>query len=262
MNLDDVRAKWESIGRDDPFWGVLSWEGTEHGKWDIEKFFAEGEREVDSFLAEASAVHASPSFGNALDFGCGVGRLTRALARHFETVTGVDVSGPMVDQATRLVAPQHPNCAFVVSTDPRLPFPTDYFDFALTNIVLQHMPAPLAKGYVREFLRVLRPSGIAIFQVPSECIWKSERPIVGAPVNVLPPRWREEIYRRRRARDPRNLPMHTIPRTAVLRFVERAGGQVLACIEDGAGGPNWRSFHYIVRAHPGSARRRRSLRMH
>ncbi|HEY5318437.1 MAG TPA: hypothetical protein VIJ20_10680 [Solirubrobacteraceae bacterium] len=119
------------------------------------------------------------------------------------------------------------------------------------------MPPHLAKGYIRDFLRVLRPSGVVIFQVPSECSWKSAKPFVGTAINALPPRLREEVYRRRRARDPRNLPMHSIPRTVVLRFVERAGGRVIACIDDGAGGPDWRSFHYIVRAAPASTRRER-----
>jgi SAM-dependent methyltransferase len=256
VDLNDVRTTWEVIGRDDPFWAVLSWEGTEHGNWDVERFFAEGEREVESFLTQARAVNASPAFGAALDFGCGVGRLARALAGHFDTVTGVDVSAPMIEQANRLVASEHPNCRFVVNTEPWLPFAPASFDFVLTNIVLQHMPPSLARGYIREFLRVLRPGAIAILQVPAQSTWKSTKPLVGPFINLLPPRGREEIYRRRRARDARDLPMHSIPRARVIRFIERAGGRVLACIDDGAGGPDWRSFHYIVRAAPGAKRRR------
>jgi SAM-dependent methyltransferase len=250
MSLDDVRATWENIARDDPFWAVLTWEGTEHGKWDVEEFFAQGEREVDTFLTEARAVQASPSFGDALDFGCGVGRLSRALAKRFTTVTGVDVSGPMVDQANRLVASEHPNCRFIINAQQRLPFPTDSFDFVLTNIVLQHMPPRLAKGYVREFLRVVRPTGVAIFQIPSENRRRStsHTRVVRTAMNALPSQWREEIYRHRGAKVLRHLPMHGIPRAKMLHFVERHGGRVVACIEDEAGGPNWRSFHYIVRA--------------
>ena len=37
--------------------------------------------------------------GTALDFGCGVGRLTHALAPHFERTYGVDVSSTMIEQA-------------------------------------------------------------------------------------------------------------------------------------------------------------------
>ena len=38
----------------------------------------------------------------ALDFGCGVGRLTRALGTRFESALGVDISAGMIEQARRL----------------------------------------------------------------------------------------------------------------------------------------------------------------
>ena len=38
----------------------------------------------------------------ALDFGCGAGRLSRALAAHFEHVVGVDVSASMIETARAL----------------------------------------------------------------------------------------------------------------------------------------------------------------
>jgi SAM-dependent methyltransferase len=247
MDLADVRLKWEKMGRDDPLWAVLAWDGTEHGGWDLEAFFAEGERDVGAFLAEAAVLRASPHFGDALDFGCGVGRLSRALASRFESVTGVDISGPMIHQADRLVAAERSNCRFVLNTAATLPFPAASFDFVISNIVLQHMPPELAKGYIREFMRVLRPHGLAIFQVPDSCQWKSKKPVVGAVINSLPSRMREVVYRRRRRSDPRNLPMHCIPRNAVTTLVERNRGQLTACIEDVWGGPNWRSFHYIAR---------------
>jgi hypothetical protein len=38
----------------------------------------------------------------------------------------------------------------------------------LTVLVLQHMRPEYATGYVREFLRVLRPGGVAFFQIPTE----------------------------------------------------------------------------------------------
>jgi SAM-dependent methyltransferase len=40
------------------------------------------------------------------------------------------------------------------------------FDFILSLIVLQHMEPELMRGYLREFLRVLRPGGVAFFDVP------------------------------------------------------------------------------------------------
>ncbi len=250
MGLDNVRATWEHIGREDPFWGVLSWAGTEHGQWDVDEFFAQGEREVDAFLEEARVVGALPPVNDVLDFGCGVGRLSKALAMRFPTVTGLDVSEPMIELARRLVTSNHPNATFQVSASERLPFDSDAFDLLLTNVVLQHLPPKLALNYVREFLRVLRADGVAIFQVPSENRLgsTSSNRLVRDLVNALPSQLREELYRRRTSPGPRELPMHGIPRAKVLRFVERHGGEVVACIEDGGAGVNWRSFHYIVRA--------------
>jgi 2-polyprenyl-3-methyl-5-hydroxy-6-metoxy-1,4-benzoquinol methylase len=39
--------------------------------------------------------------GRALDFGCGVGRLTQALATHYDKVDGVDISWEMINLARR-----------------------------------------------------------------------------------------------------------------------------------------------------------------
>ena len=37
--------------------------------------------------------------GTALDFGCGVGRLSQALTKYFEQVAGVDISHTMIAKA-------------------------------------------------------------------------------------------------------------------------------------------------------------------
>ena len=67
----------------------------------------------------------------ALDFGCGVGRLTRALAGSFEKSCGVDILEAMVTKARELNG-QIGNCSFVVnnSTDLRV-FPNETFDLHL-----------------------------------------------------------------------------------------------------------------------------------
>jgi ubiquinone/menaquinone biosynthesis C-methylase UbiE len=249
MGLDRVRATWETMGAEDPLWAVLSTDGMEGGAWDVEQFYALGERDVAGFLAEAAVLGADPARGDALDFGCGVGRMTLALASRFERVVGLDISAPMIEFADRTVVAQAANCSFVVSTEARLPFADETFDFVLTNIVLQHMPAALAKGYIREFMRVLRPGAICVFQVPSEHLRRSTHPVPGVArvLNALPSQWREELHRRRAGHDLRNLTMHGVPANAVTRFVERNGGRVVARIEDTAAGPNWRSYHYVVR---------------
>jgi SAM-dependent methyltransferase len=47
-------------------------------------------------------------------------------------------------------------------------FHDDFFDFIYTNIVLQHMRPEYSKAYLKEFLRVLSPGGLLVFQLPTE----------------------------------------------------------------------------------------------
>jgi ubiquinone/menaquinone biosynthesis C-methylase UbiE len=101
---------------------------------------------------------------HALDFGCGVGRLTRALGARFDSVVGVDISAGMIEQAERY-NDAYPACAFRLNTDADLcQFDSRSFDFVYSNIVLQHLPSVLEiVAYLRELIRVARPDGLVVF---------------------------------------------------------------------------------------------------
>jgi len=106
-------------------------------------------------------IRLSPDFnGKALDFGCGVGRLTQALARRFASCVGVDISQEMIRKAGSLN--QHTHCRYLVNTSTRLPFADASFSFIYSNIVLQHVPPRYSRRYLREFARVLAPAGILV----------------------------------------------------------------------------------------------------
>lgn len=165
-------------------WAILTSPGKRGGAWDLEEFFATGQAEVSSVLTVLAGHRVKVKGGRALDFGCGVGRLTQALADHFDECDGVDLAGSMVEQAQALnrrtdAVRFHQNSA----PDLRL-FETESFDFVLALLVLQHMETALMRGYLGEFVRVLRPGGIAYFNVP-------ERSMGGDP---LPPdAWRAGV---------------------------------------------------------------------
>jgi SAM-dependent methyltransferase len=127
---------------------------------------ATGEEEIASVLAEAERVGAMPQLGRALDFGCGAGRLTRALGRRFGEAVGVDISEAMVRLAEKLNA-DVPSCRFEVNDTPDLArFDDGVFDFAYSALVLQHQPSrAVAERYVGELLRVTR-GGLVVFGVP------------------------------------------------------------------------------------------------
>jgi SAM-dependent methyltransferase len=46
-------------------------------------------------------------------------------------------------------------------------FESASFDLVYSSLVLQHMRPELAKGYIREFARVLAPGGVLVFQLPA-----------------------------------------------------------------------------------------------
>src|SRR5207248_6286253 len=105
---------------------------------------------------------------DALDFGCGAGRLTVALAEHFERCLGLDISARMIERA-RAVSDGMQNCRFdVLDSSGLAGVETGSFDFIVSRFVLQHMPSNLEKTCsIREFVRVLRPGGLLCFQLPS-----------------------------------------------------------------------------------------------
>lgn len=167
MTFDRLRDTWETLGRDDPLWAVLSDPLKHNNQWDSQEFFRTGREEVDSLFLSLERRGAVPRNGRCLDFGCGVGRVSQALSTYFDVVDGVDIAQSMVDAAEQFNQHGH-RCRFHVNaTDDLTLFADATFDFVYSNIVLQHMEADLAERYIAEFLRVLAPGGMAVFQVPS-----------------------------------------------------------------------------------------------
>jgi trans-aconitate methyltransferase len=99
------------------------------GRWDPNDFLASGEMDVSDAFAKLDALGVVVRRGLALDFGCGAGRLTRALASRFEQAVGVDVSAPMIEKAHELNR-DRANLRFRTITTGRLTgIDSDSFDF-------------------------------------------------------------------------------------------------------------------------------------
>ena len=162
----------------------------------------------------------------ALDFGCGVGRLTRPLGARFAEVVGIDISSKMVELARGFSPP--PNCKFVVNNKSDLSvFPDGHFDLIISIITLQHINPRIVKNYLREFMRVLSSGGIAYFQVPER--WKDDIGLIDrlyyrAATWLWNHRHASSVYVLLRRRPI--IEMHGIQRADVVSFVESAGGLV------------------------------------
>lgn len=277
-DLKAVRDTWDHLGRRDPYWAVLTNPGKEGGRWDLEEFFATGGEEIEELLHAVG--HLLPARRRALDFGCGVGRLSQALAEHFDRVDGVDVAPSMVALAEEHAASPETSrrvserCTFHLNQRPDLHlFEDGTFDLAYSNITLQHMRAGLAKVYMGELLRVLAPDGIAVFQLPVDLRrsllkkWVSERmpwliPWIQRVRRTLrrrAPHWVYRVYRRTFKPDepiPEGLPdsvdgprmeMHGLPVSEVAVTLEKAGGKIRRIETWGdVGSEDWPSYRYVV----------------
>jgi SAM-dependent methyltransferase len=164
-DLRRVQAVWDDLARGDDVFGAI-WCYPRLPNQTVEAFLASGEQEIGRALRRGRRRGLPRRRGDALDFGCGAGRLTQAMAARFERAVGVDVAPAMIEAARRLNR-HGDRCTYVLNEAPSLAsFEDAGFDFVYSNVVLQHMPPALGRVYVAELARVLKPGGLLVFQVP------------------------------------------------------------------------------------------------
>jgi SAM-dependent methyltransferase len=166
--LSRHQQEWEELAKVDPLWAILTSSDRLGGGWELAEFFATGEAEISEMLKVADDLGEPVRRERALDFGCGVGRLSRPLAERFRECVALDISEGMLKLARELNE-DRPNCRFLVNAAPDLgQLETESFDLVYSSLVLQHMPSvEVVEAYVSEFLRILRPGGLAVFQALS-----------------------------------------------------------------------------------------------
>lgn len=161
-------SNWNVLAELDPLWTVLSDPEKKFGKWDYAEFFGTGAREAERVLALCASNGCKVSYGKFLDFGCGVGRMTRAFSSFFKSCVGIDVSENMLSLARRFNS-DRTHCEFIASGAEALPFADKSFDFVFSVLVLQHLPTRnMILGYIAEFIRVAKNNGVIVFQLPNE----------------------------------------------------------------------------------------------
>ena len=158
---------WDHHAAIDPLWAVLAFPDKRGGRWPLQEFMKAGEREIALLFHRFAELQLKCPRSRALDFGCGVGRLTQALARRHEAVVGADISPVMIELARRLN--RYPDkVEYVCTAQHGLDtLRAASFECIYSNIVLQHVPPDLAVQYLGEFFRLLEPEGLLVFQLPS-----------------------------------------------------------------------------------------------
>ncbi|MDA9764685.1 MAG: class I SAM-dependent methyltransferase [Opitutales bacterium] len=222
----EVESLYEDLGKKQAFWAAMTYpEYLDDQNEDA--FFESGKAEVDAQIHRLSELNFSVNKGRCLDFGCGVGRLTNALAQHFEEAVGVDVSSTMIDRANEIKRAS--NTAFVLNKREDLAqLKSDTFDFVYSNKTIQHIPYPASKNYIKDFFRALKPGGLAVFLV-HDCKHTEEGSL---QFNFA--KWYREkarpFVKRLRGKPP--VQIHPISKTNIEKFVHDAGGEILHCETD------------------------------
>jgi SAM-dependent methyltransferase len=243
QSLARLHRDWTRLGEADPLWAVCVDPARRGGRWDVQEFLATGRAEIADAMASLDRLGLCAARDDALDFGCGAGRLTVALAAHFATVTGVDISPSMLAKAHALHA-GNDRCRFVHNDSPQLSaFPDESFDLVYSSLVLQHMPTDLASAYLVEFIRVLRPGGAIVVLVP-EAHLRTLRGIVYARA----PRRLIGLIQRKVFGYPAPMQMNVLPASLVRRLVDAHGGRLEASVPHAGYGGHWRmTEHFIVK---------------
>lgn len=144
-----------------------------------ERFFERGRRQTARLAAELEEFTGCElKSRRALDFGCGVGRLTLPLAERCEYVYGTDISRAKLAEADRNA--KDANVTNVEWLEPELiPTLSGRYDMIHSILVFQHIPSREGERIFSELLRGLLPGGIGAVQV-------TLRPSRRAPATVGP----------------------------------------------------------------------------
>lgn len=261
MNLKDLQKNWNQFGKQDPLWAVQTRSDKKGGKWKPEQFFQTGKDEISQFFEYLNKLGVATPRWHALDFGCGVGRLTQAMAANFDKVAGVDIAPSMIKLAQQYNQFEGRCRYYLNERDDLALFKDDSFDLVFSLFVLQHIHPQYVRRYLAEFLRVLAPGGVLYFQLPSRYLGSEDTRAsneghrenistglrMRALVKSVTPQPLKQLYRT--VRDWKNEPvmeMYGIERSEVESLLREHGGVLVDVVEKRHTYSKWESFCYCV----------------
>jgi SAM-dependent methyltransferase len=236
------QQQWEALGETDPYWAVITDPHKKHGRWEPTEFFETGVREIDGLLTKVAGLGIRVSFGRALDYGCGVGRLSRALSLRFPEVLAVDFSATMLSEARKVNAGIR-NIRYLRNNGRDLAeVDGESIDFIYSTIALQHVPAGMQRGAIREFCRVLRRGGVVAFQTPARHNLGTASGIAQAAFgNRLLNLFRRIVHGKGRVME-----VHVLPKDDVVALLRDCGLSVAEVERYDVAGEAFESYRYFA----------------
>lgn len=222
---DGMRRYWDQRASENALWYVDTTVDYEHP--DMEQFLATGRRIADAAFVTAPVQPERREL--AVEIGPGVGRVSLAMAEHFERVIGVDVSAEMVRRAREIVTDQR--VTFELGDGATLgPIADNSADFVFSFTVLQHIPkVSVIEGYLAEAARILRPGGVAALQWnndPNPLRWKTKAVLSTALHRLGAPSRRDN-------RNARQFFGSRVPTARITAALDRGGLRVKGTKDEG-----------------------------
>ena len=213
--LARVQAHWTRLGETTPHWSVVGDPAFLPEQIDTNRpaFLASGMQDVAQLVATLARHGWRPSdFPRAMDFGCGVGRMTAPMADVFTSVGGCDVS-PSHLALARATCGSRVQFSLVNAIDFGMALP---FDLWFSTRTLQHNPPPVAALILRRAFSLLAPGGVAVFQVPTARVGYTYDAVAALADDSA----------------GEALPIHVLPQAAVFGLAAEAGCHPVEVLED------------------------------
>ena len=211
---------WEIIGRQDPFYGVITHEDFRKDKVDDDtrrRFYESGVSDIRTVLSwfdQDLGGRPAPD-AHALDIGCGVGRLCCAIATEVGHVTGYDVSDAMVAKARE---------AAVENMSLTTKLPAGPFDWINSYIVFQHIPTAEGLALLDRCLAAAAPGAFLSLHFTA---WRNDGPPPQSPLARAKRGLHRLIARRFGKRAELLIDMHDYNLSDVLQRIVTRGAERL-----------------------------------
>lgn len=166
---DKVKDLWEYYAENAPYFAVSTFDKFKNENLNaeaLEQFFAAGEEYVKSLWGEISRTFEGDFRPEtALDFGCGVGRVTLPLASRTKRVVGVDISPKMLAEAEKNSEKLGlKNTSFILN-DENFDKLDERFDFVHSFIVIQHIEPVSGEMIFQKLINLVKDNGIGILHL-------------------------------------------------------------------------------------------------
>ena len=249
MDIKKLQQNWDTMGKHDAMWAILTQDDKSGNRWNESEFFQTGVNDFKRVMENDQRCNIVLSQNKALDFGCGIGRLTQPLCTYFNSAAGVDIAPSMIEQA-RLHNSYGDKCTYYLNEKDDLSiFKNGEFDFIYSLIVLQHMHPRFSRNYIKEFIRLLSPEGIAYFQLPAKYLGQKKKGLKHLLKEVVKKILPVSIYamlNRNSATGGANMELYGTPKEELISFIKQNGGKVVQVLEDKSAGELWESYVYMV----------------